>query len=125
MKYTEYTCILQNNDRMSPARGHNTQSPENLLAVCTVHTMKSNDVSQHFTSCVPPVTVKTLQYHRSQAVSFLRKFSYNCAHFCSKRPSHIQDQNSQQQVSTTKEFATQQNEILASRTPYTQAKNNP
>jgi hypothetical protein len=24
IKYTEYTTILQNNERMSPARGHNT-----------------------------------------------------------------------------------------------------
>jgi len=84
--------------------------------------MKSNYLSQHFTFCVPPVTVKKLQYHRSQTVSFLRKFSYNCAHFCANEPSHIQDQNSQQQVSTTKETATQQTEILASRTPYTPAK---
>jgi hypothetical protein len=30
---------------------------------------------------VPPVTVKESQYHRSQTVAFLRKLSYNCAHF--------------------------------------------
>jgi hypothetical protein len=62
-------------------------------------------------------------YHRSQTDSFLRKFSP--AHFCANGPSHIQDQNSQQQVSRTEETATQQTEILASRTPYTLGKNNP